>query len=93
MILVLVNAQLETWATFLDPPRRFAAVSLHQASDIANALAFRNDPRLGDDPRGQLINSTSPFDKSPSYFSDNATAVESGYQAYSGSPALLAAGM
>ena len=56
MILVLMNAHPKPRAALLHPGRRFAAVCLDQASNIADALAFGNDPRLSENPGGQLRN-------------------------------------
>ena len=61
MILVLINAHLKPRAALLYPGRRFAAVSLDQASNIADAPAFGNDPRLSENPGGQLRNRRRPL--------------------------------
>ena len=61
MILVLMNAHLKPRAALLYPGRRLAAVSLDQASNIADAPAFGDDPRLSENPRGQLRNCERPF--------------------------------
>jgi hypothetical protein len=61
MILVLMNAQSKPRAALLHPGRRFAAVCLDQASNIADALAFGNDPRLSENPGGQLRNCRHSF--------------------------------
>lgn len=61
MILVLTNANSKPRAALLRPGRRFAAVCLDQASNIADALAFGNDPRLSENPGGQLRNCRHSF--------------------------------
>ena len=61
MILVLINAHLKPRAALLYPGRRFAAVSLDQASNIADAPAFGDDPRLSENPGGQLRNWRRPL--------------------------------
>jgi len=56
MILVLISAHPKPWAALLHPGRRVAAVCLDQAANIADAVAFGNDPRLSENPGGQLRN-------------------------------------
>ena len=56
MILVLMNANPKPRAALFYPARRFAAVCLDQASNIADVLAFGNDSRLSENPGGQLRN-------------------------------------
>jgi hypothetical protein len=60
MILVLMNAHIKPRAALLYPDRRLAAVSLDQASNIADALALGNNPRLSENPGGQLRNRWRP---------------------------------
>ena len=67
MILVLANAHPKARAALLYPGRRFATVCLDQALNIANALAFGNDPRLTENPGGQLRNGNRPLGKSGIY--------------------------
>jgi hypothetical protein len=67
MILVLINAHPKAQAALLDPGRRIAAVSLDQASNIADAPAFGNHPRLSENPGGQLRNCKPRLGKSPIY--------------------------
>jgi hypothetical protein len=66
MILVLINAHLKPRAALLYPGRCFAAVSLDQTSNIADAPSFRNHPRLSENPRGQLRNWRGPLCNFPS---------------------------
>ena len=61
MILVLINAHLKPRAALLHPLRRFAAVFLDQALNIADAPAFGDDPRLSENPGGQLRNRRRPL--------------------------------
>lgn len=77
MILVLVNAHLKARATLLHPTRRLATVCLDQASNIANAVAFGDDPRLSENPGGQLRNCRRPLCKSLIYLSNTSVAPES----------------
>lgn len=74
MILVLINSHLKARAALLDPGRRFAAVRLNQASNIADSLAFGNDPRLSENPGGQLSNCGRPLCKSPIFPSNTFVA-------------------
>ena len=77
MILVLVNARLETRAALFHPGRRFAAVCFDQALNIAKALAFGNHPRLSENSGGQLRNCRRPPSKSLIYPSHTSTLPES----------------
>ena len=77
MILVLVNAHLKARATLLHPGRRLATVCLDQASNIVNALAFGDDPRLSENPGGHLRNCRHPLCKSLIYWSNTCVAPES----------------
>jgi hypothetical protein len=77
MILVLMNAHLKPRAALLHPGRRFAAVSLDQASNIANASAFRDDPRLRENPGGQLGNWSHPLRNSVIFQSNTFVVPES----------------
>ena len=74
MILVLINAHPEARAALLDPCRRFATVGLDQASNIANASAFGNYPRLSVNPRCQLRNSRCPLCNSLVFPSNTSVA-------------------
>ena len=56
MILVVMNADLKPRAALFHSGRRFATVCLDQPSNIANASAFGDDPRLSEHPGGQLRN-------------------------------------
>jgi hypothetical protein len=77
MILVLINAEPKARATLLDPGRRFAAVSLDQASNIADAPAFGDDPRLSENPGGQLRNWRRPLCNSRIFPSNTFVVPES----------------
>ena len=77
MVLVLMNAHPKPRAALLYPGRCFAAVSLDQASNIADALAFGDNPRLSENPRGQLRNCERPFWKSLIFPSNTLAAPES----------------
>jgi hypothetical protein len=61
MILVLINTHLKPRAALLYPGRRFAAVSLDQTRNIADAPAFGDNPRLSEKPGGQLRNRRCPL--------------------------------
>jgi hypothetical protein len=74
MVLVLINAYPKPWTTLFYPTRCFAAVSLDQASNIADTFAFGNNPRLSENPRAQLRNCERPFRKSL-LFSSNTPAA------------------
>jgi hypothetical protein len=77
MILVLINAHLKPRAALLHPRRRFTAVSLDQASNIADASAFGDDPRLSENPGGQLRNWRRPPCNSLVFLSDTFVVAES----------------
>lgn len=74
MILVLINAHLKPRAALLYPGRRFAAVSLDQAANIADASAFGNHSRLSENPGGQLRNWRRPL-RNPLVFPSNAFVI------------------
>jgi hypothetical protein len=77
MILVLINAHLKPRAALFHPGRRLAAVSLDQASNIADAPAFGDDPRLSENPGGQLRNWRRPLCNSLILPSNTFVAPES----------------
>ena len=77
MILVLINAHLKPRAALLHPRRWFAAVSLDQASNIADAPAFGDDPRLSQNPGGQLRNRRRPLCNSLGFPSNTFVVAES----------------
>jgi hypothetical protein len=77
MVLVLMNAHPEPRAALLYPARCFAAVSLDQALNIADALALGNNPRLSENSRGQLRYCERPFLKSLIFPSNTLAAPES----------------
>jgi hypothetical protein len=61
MVLILMNAHLKARAALFYPGRCLASVFLDQAPNIADAPAFGDDPRLSDNPGGQLSNFRYPL--------------------------------
>src|SRR6266536_3375951 len=61
MVLVVMPTQLEARTAFLDPCRALATVCRHQTLDVPDAIAFRNDTRLGKHVRCQLTHGTGAF--------------------------------
>jgi len=77
MIFVLNNTKSKARAALLNPSRRFTAVCYHQASNIANASAFGDHPRLSQNPGCQLRNCKCPLCKSLILTSKTALAPRS----------------
>jgi hypothetical protein len=61
MVLVVMSTQLEARTALLDPCRALATVCRHQTLGVPDAIAFRNDTRLGKHVRCQLAHGTGAF--------------------------------